>query len=107
MLTPVTRKFRTAADFSMVTRLLQNSRYKIPEHLRSIIVESAAKIMVNGESEKAQLAAMRTLLKADEINLQLVKIAMPKRVENVNVKQLTDEELIDVVRQGQALLPAE
>lgn len=86
--------FETQEDFDMVHRLLRNSLYKIPEAYRTAVLNSAARVL-NDENAPAiiQLAASRVILECDKRNLDMVKIAMPKKVISRSVTELTTDEL--------------
>ena len=87
-------EFRTEADFSLVNRLMERPRYKIPAAIRDKIIMKAGDIIDDPSLKPStQLAAMKTILMADKHNIDLVKIAMPKKVENVDYKKLPDHEL--------------
>lgn len=93
--------FRTQAEFSMVRKLLTTPRYEIPEHLRKQLVEDAADVSKNCEDPKTRIAAMRVLAELDKINVEIVKISMPKRVEHTHrAADLTMEELEDLARKA-------
>lgn len=98
--------FRTEEDFKLVNKLLSQGPYKIAEHIRSRVISNAATILEDPNvDQKIRLAAMRTLLLADKINLDLIKISMPKKVEKLDVKQLSDQDLLEAIEITQKLLP--
>lgn len=82
----------------MVHRLLQNALYKIPENYREAVLGSAANILSDDNiPAMTRLAASRVIIECDKINLDLVKIAMPKKVITRNVTEMTSDELKKVI----------
>lgn len=93
-------------DFSLVERLLKTPRYKIPEHLRDKIITSAGNILDSREvDEKTRLSAAKLILEADRTNIKLIELMVPKKVEHYNVKDRTDEELIEAIKETRKYLP--
>ena len=92
--------FRTVGDFALIHSLLKNSAlYQIPDDLRPDIVDSIKDVFNDPDSTLAQkLAATKVVLEMDKRNLDVVKIAMPQRVEHTQVKDLSDEELANELR---------
>ncbi len=92
--------FETEADFNLIHQLLKNPRYVIPERLREKAIR-CIESCIDGEevADQTKLAAIRTALDMDKINLEMIKIAMPKKVETRDITKATDEELTDLVRE--------
>src|SRR3972149_10060326 len=96
----------TYQDFQLLNGLLSRPRYKIPRHLRETVMKCCEDVMGDEEaSPVTKLAACRTILKADEINIKIAIAAMPQRVEHVDVNKASTEELINILRKAEALLP--
>lgn len=96
---PVTNQFSTQADFSMINTLLANPRYNIPERLRNKVIQSADNVISSEEStDAAKLAASRLVLEADKRNLELIRLVMPKHHVHHNVKDMSTEELVEVIQ---------
>lgn len=99
--------YSTRQDFSLVEKLLRNPRYKIPEHLRDKIINSAENILDSGESTpQTKLQAAKMLLEADKTNLRLIELIVPKQIEHFNVKNRTDEELLEAIKETRKYLPS-
>lgn len=106
IVSPVTGQFETVADFNLVNRLLQNPRYKIPEHLRDKVLNCCERVIDKASASNLEkLSACKTVLMADKHNLELVKMAMPKKIEHFDASKATDEELIDVLREVARKIP--
>jgi len=97
--------FDTEADFNMVNHLLKKPRYKIPEHLRDKIITRAGRIIEQTEDDKTALAAANTVIAMDKLNIQLVQIAMPKKVERRDIEKMPQEELLEALREVRKKLP--
>ncbi len=100
-------EYRTAADFSLVYKLLeQGTRYKIPEFIRDRVIQGAAETLGDPEATyRDKNAAAKVILLADKHNIELVKMALPKRTEHTSIKSLTDEELRGKIDELLKLLP--
>ena len=102
-------EFDSLADMDLVQKLLKNPLYDIPERLRKKILGGAEKLMdkfsIGESSDAAFIAARRLVLEADKRNLALVKMVIPKKIEHKVVKDYTTEELVQLVREAQKLLP--
>lgn len=97
---------QTQGDFGLINQLLKNPRYKIPEHLRENVINCCDEVIKKKDSPDAtKLAACRTVLLADRHNLEMIKLAMPTKIEHYNPQQATDEELIEVLKEAVKLLP--
>ncbi len=97
---------RTEGDFNLINQLLKSPRYNIPEHLRQKVVSCIEKALDDSEnSTKLKLDAIKTLSNLEKHNIDLVKLAMPKKIETFNPKQLNDEELREMVQDVLKLLP--
>jgi hypothetical protein len=91
--------FSTEGDFALVNRLLQNPRYAIPEHLRHKMIKCAESVIdANDTKHETKLKAIQTLSTMDKHNIDIVKLAMPKKVEHSDVKSISDEELLKLVQ---------
>lgn len=98
-------EFHTEADFAMVHKLLQNALYKIPPEYREAVLGSAATILTDVEiPAMTRLAASRVIIECDKINLDLVKLAMPKKVITRSVTDMTSDELKKVILEAAAHL---
>lgn len=99
--------YRTVSDFQMIHNLLtKHATYKIPEHLRKRVITRAGQAL-ESDDDKLAMTAAKVLLAADKHNLDIIKVAMPKRVEHVNVSKLNDRELYEAVGNTLKLLPAD
>ena len=91
-------EFETQADFNLVHKLLKNSLYDIPSEYRTAVLQSAARVLTDSNIPAiTQLAAGRVILECDKRNLELVKIAMPKKTISRNVGEMTSEELTRII----------
>ncbi len=100
-------EFNSVGDMNMITTLLRNPRYKIPEHLREKVIGTADNILNNANASVAEaISAAKLVLEADKVNVALIKLAVPKKIEHFNPRQATTEELIEVIKKAQALMPA-
>ena len=99
-----TRRYQTADDFDLVTRLLENTPgYEIPQEARKAIIYECQKAITSetsagpwdsGISMTDKLAAMRVILMADKHNLDMVKVVMPRKQEvTINCQKLSDQDL--------------
>lgn len=97
--------YSTEADFNMIIHLLKNPRYNIPAQLRDKVINCINNIVTCIDDPKTQLAAVNTLVALDRCNIELIKIAMPKKVEHKQINKLSDEELLDALKEVQKKLP--
>lgn len=98
--------FRTEGDFALINQLLKNPRYVIPEHLRHKVVKCIEQTIDSSETKpEIKLKAVQTLAILDKHNIDLVKVAMPKRVEQTTVRQMTDEKILEMVKEITKKLP--
>lgn len=104
---PGSTDLRTSADYDLVARLLKYPRYKIPECLRDKVVSEIAAVIDNDENDATlKLKAISTLATLDKHNIDLVKLAMPKKTEqSIDVRKVDDEALLKLVKDIQKLLP--
>ena len=89
---------RTEGDFNLVHQLLKSPRYKIPEHLRDQAIQCISDTLSDSEDDALKLKAIQVMSALDKHNIDLVKIAMPKRIEHQDVRKLSDEQLVDELR---------
>lgn len=104
-LTPDT--FESSNDIKLLDKCLNHSpRYRIPDHLRQKMVDKLEKL-TDSQFEKHQIKAIQTLIKLDEVNVEIYKALKPKRVEQTitNVTKLSDQELMEALKNVQKLLP--
>jgi len=87
---------KTQEDFNLVNLLLKNPLYRIPEHLRDKVLACAEKTIDDPYNKTAdKLAATRTVLLADQMNLKMINMVMPKRTyQEVNIRKIDTRELI-------------
>lgn len=98
-ISPDSSTYRTVADFDLVRKLItDHSLYKIPPGVRELIIEQAGEVLETG-TDAQKLSAAKLLMEADKINLGLVKIAMPHKVEQITVRDMSDEELEDALNE--------
>lgn len=83
-------------DFDLINQLLRNPLYRIPEHLRGKVMACAEKIIDYGERDVDKLSAMKTVLMADQTNLRVVSMAMPRRINKEVDIQITDKSTEDL-----------
>ena len=95
----------TLDDFNLVHKLLKTPRYEIPERLRHKVVINIEKIIDHGEDDRTQIAAMKVLADFDKINLDIVKLAMPKKIEHFDPSKANDDELLVMVKKIVKQLP--
>lgn len=91
-----TLDFRSQGDFDMVTTLLKNPRYKVPERLRQKIMDHAEGVIDNindSATLSEQNAACKMILEADKRNIDIVKMCIPKQHVHTHVSELSDREL--------------
>ena len=85
---------------------MRTPRYSIPEHLRNKIMASVETALDDPEAPHSQkLAAARVALEADKVNLELLKLALPKKVHHFDIKAASNEELLEAIKETQKLLP--
>ena len=97
-----TSDYNTTGDFQLINKLLQNPRYEIPERLRQKVIGCIDKVISDdadskGVSIQTQLQAIRVLAQLDKHNLDVIKLAMPHKVETTNITKLDDSDLQNLV----------
>lgn len=106
IVSPISNDFHTEGDFNLVHRLLKHPRYEIPERLRSKVVKCIEDVVDEyGIDLDVKLRAIKVLSELDKHNIDLVKIAMPKKIEHTNASNLNDEELLAKVQDIVKRLP--
>ena len=97
---------QSEGDFGIINRLLKNPRYNIPEHLRSKAVASIEATFDDPENNTAiKLKAVQCLAMLDKHNIDLVKMAIPKKIEYITPSKMSDEELHEEIRNIAQCLP--
>lgn len=103
-------ELKVKEDFDLVNKLLRDPLYKIPDHLRQLVVESAGEILADpGSDSSVRIAASRTVLAMDKTNLDMIKLVMPRRVEqktDIEIKDQSTEDLLKLVKDAVSLLNA-
>ena len=90
---------RTLADYNILKKLLQNPQYKIPEYLRAKAITCVQETLEDDKNTaKLKLSAINTMLSMDKHNLDLAKVAMPKKIESIDPKKMNDEELMTALQ---------
>ena len=102
---PVGSDIKTEGDFNMVNRLLRNPRYEIPERLRQKSVQCIEDALDADHDITIKLKAIQVMSQLDKHNIDIVKIAAPKRIEQIDPRKLDDEELLKMVKQIVKKLP--
>jgi hypothetical protein len=106
VVSPVSSDFQTEGDFNLVHRLLRHPRYEIPERLRKKVIDCVESVVDKETADDdVKLRAIKVLSELDKHNIELVKIAMPKKVEHTDVSRLNDEELLARVQDIVKRLP--
>lgn len=92
--------FRTVGDFALVHKLLKDhALYNIPDTMRDGIINSVKEVFDDPESTLSQkMVASKLILEMDKRNIDIVKIAMPHKVEHTQVQNMSDEELENELR---------
>lgn len=91
---------RTLADYNILKKLLQHPQYKIPEYLRAKAINCVEKTLEDDDnSAKLKLSAINTMLSMDKHNLDLAKVAMPKKIESIDPRKMNDEELMTALQE--------
>ena len=104
----VSSEINTLADFRLVNFLLSKPRYNIPEHLRDKAIKAVEKLLDREfVKDSTRVQAIRTLALMDKINVEIVKLSMPKKIEKTDPKKLTDEELVEKLRNFADLLKSQ
>lgn len=99
---------RTADDFTLINQLLKNPRYVIPERLRNKAISCIEGALDDDGNDIAlKLKAIQTMSQLDKHNIDLVKIAAPKRIEQIDPRKCNDEELLKLVKEVVKKLPRE
>ena len=99
-------EYNSVGDMNMVTTLLKNPRYVIPDHLRKRVIGTAESILSNVNATVAEaISAAKLVLEADKVNVALIKLQVPKQIEHFNARNATTEELVEVIKKAQALMP--
>jgi len=99
---------KTEGDFDLINRLLRNPRYNIPERLRAKCIQCIEDVLDSGTEDVGHglhLKAIQTMVSLDKINVEIIKIAVPKKIET-NVKSMNDEELLALVKDVVKRLPS-
>lgn len=96
---PKPSTFALEADFNIVRKLMKESAlYQIPEHARKNIIAQAQNVLEDlTATSREKMSAAKFLLECDKINLDVIKLVMPKKVEHIKVQERSTEELIDMV----------
>jgi len=102
---PVGSDLKTEGDFNLVNRLLRNPRYEIPERLRNKAINCIEDAIDADHDVTIKLKAIQTMSALDKHNIDIVKIAAPKRIEQIDPRKLNDEELLKMVREVVKKLP--
>ena len=102
---PVGSDIKTEGDFNMVNRLLRNPRYEIPERLRRKSIQCIEDALDQDNDIQIKLKAIQTMSQLDKHNIDIVKIAAPKRIKQIDPRKLNDEELLKMVREVVKKLP--
>lgn len=92
-----TSDYNTTGDFQLINRLLQNPRYEIPERLRQKVIGCIDKVISDEDNPQVKLQAIRVLAQLDKHNLDVIKLAMPHKVETTNITKLDDSDLQNLV----------
>ena len=99
-------ELRSLGDYQLVNRLLKDPRYNIPERLRNKAINAIEKTLDDAQNDdKLKLTAVKTLSDLDKRNMELIKMAMPKRVEHFDPRKANDEELMKMVQNVLKLMP--
>ncbi len=88
----------TMDDFKLVHKLLGKPRYEIPNRLRDKVIRSIENTVDFNDDDRTKIAAIKVLADLDKINLELVKIAMPKKIEHFDPSKVNDDELLAAVK---------
>lgn len=110
-LAPTQSDYHSSSDMGMIHNLLKtHSLYNIPNHLRAKVIKTADRIM-DDEDPRAAITGARVILECDKRNIDVVKLAIPKKVEVRNIQEQTTEELHqllkDTLRDHPELIPVE
>ncbi len=98
--------FQTKDDFALINTLMRSSRYDIPERLRKKIIGMASNKIEDESAEfPDQLSAAKLILECDKRNMDLLKIAMPTKVEHLNVQKASTEVLREAITEALKLMP--
>ena len=96
----------TSGDYSLINKLLAHPRYKIPEHLRDKAIASIEATFDDPDAESAlKLKAVQCLATLDKHNIDIVKMAIPKKIEHITPSKMSDEELHEQIREIAKCLP--
>ena len=95
---PIGSDLKTEGDFNMVNRLLRNPRYDIPERLRTKAIQCIEDALEDDNDITLKLKAIQVMSTLDKHNINIVKIAAPKRIEQIDPRKLDDEELLKMVQ---------
>jgi len=105
IVSPNSSELSTIADYNILNGLLKNPLYKIPEELRVKAI-GCLEATIDDASAKTtlKLKAIGAMINMDKHNLDLVKIAMPKKIEHINPRELNDEQLLEELNKIQEQL---
>jgi len=99
-------EYETKDDFGMVRGLLRRGPYQIPDRLREKIISSAERVIDNLDIDpKIMLSAAKLMVDCDRINVEMIKLAIPKKIETFNARGATDAQLLEAIQKTTKLLP--
>ena len=92
--------FNTKSDQRLLSKAIGDFGYDIPKHRKTQIINECFRCIENDRIEiDSRLAAMRNVLRADELNLKLIEMMTPKHIIHTEAKNLTDEQLDEELKQ--------
>lgn len=90
-------EYNTNDDVKLVSKLMKNPLYKIPQHLRDKIIAGASVALSNTENFKEFIDASKLVLEMDKRSLDFMKLFIPKTVRHEHIGGKTTQELQRIV----------
>ena len=88
------QEFSTLADQRLLSNVLKINRWNIPDEVRANAVNECAKILENDAATPTlKQTVIRNLASLDAINIKFLSLIVPKKVEHIQITDLSDSEL--------------
>lgn len=90
-------QYNTNDDVNLISKLMKNPMYRIPQHLRDKIIAGAEEALTTPENFKEFTDAAKLVLEMDKRSLDFMKLFIPKTIRHEHVGNKTTKELQQIV----------